>query len=186
MKLIDKFIPFDCVENIYKIDYNKLYSQGFKIILFDLDNTIQRNIDNLPSDLALKQINIIKEVGFKVFILSNNSVERISDTLKYLNIEGYGKSKKPLKKGFNKVLKDLICKGLITKPEEVLMIGDQVLTDVWGANKVNIKPILVKPIDLTTEKWYTSLNRKTEKKIIHKIRKRNKDLYEKMIKILEI
>ena len=86
MKMIDKFIPTYCYKDIYEIDYTKLYSSGIKIILFDLDNTIQKNIDKTPSLEAINKINEIKKMGFKVYILSNNSMERIQDTLTKLDV----------------------------------------------------------------------------------------------------
>ena len=64
------------------------------------------------------------------------------------------------------------------------MIGDQVLTDVWGANKMGLRSLLVKPIDLSTEKWYTTLNRNTERRIIEKIKKRDIEKYKKIKKML--
>lgn len=184
MKMIDKFIPTYCYKDIYEIDYTKLYSNGIKIILFDLDNTIQKNIDKTPSQEAIDKINELKEIGFKVYILSNNSMERIQKTLDILNINGFARAQKPLKKGFRKVLKNLYESKLINDSKEVLMIGDQVLTDVWGANKMGINSLLVKPIDLTTEKWYTTLNRNTERRIIEKIKKRDIEKYKQIKKML--
>ena len=184
MKMIDKFIPTYCYKNIYEIDYNKLYSNGIKIILFDLDNTIQKNIDKTPSQEAIDKINKLKEIGFKIYILSNNSMKRIQKTLDILNINGFARAQKPLKKGFKKVLNNLYANKLINDRKEVLMIGDQVLTDIWGANKMGINSLLVKPIDLTTEKWYTTLNRNTERKIIEKIKKRDIEKYKQIKKML--
>ncbi len=184
MKLINRFIPYDCYKDIYCIDYNKLYSEGVKIILFDLDNTIQKNTDKVPSPEAIELINELKQKGFKVFILSNNSYERISSTLKIFGIEGFARSKKPLKKGYKKALKVLQEQNLIRSKEEVVAIGDQVLTDILGANKMGLKNILVKPIELKTEKWYTKLNRNTEKMIIKKMKKNYKEKYEKIMSIL--
>lgn len=184
MKLIDKFIPSYCYKDIYEVDYNKLYSDGVKIIFFDLDNTIQRNIDKAPSEIAINKIKEIKELGFKVYLLSNNSYERIEETLNILNIEGFGRTKKPLKKNINKVINMLVQKKYINSSKEICLIGDQVLTDVWGANNTGMKSILVKPIDLTTEKWYTSLNRNTERRIIKKIKKRNPAKYDEIMKAI--
>ncbi len=184
MKMIDKFIPTYCYKDIYEIDYTKLYSSGIKIILFDLDNTIQKNIDKTPSLEAINKINEIKKMGFKVYILSNNSMERIQDTLTKLDVSGFARAQKPLKKGFKKVLNNLYENKLINDNKEVLMIGDQVLTDVWGANKMGLHSLLVKPIDLSTEKWYTTLNRNTERIIIEKIKKRDIEKYKQIKKML--
>ena len=123
-------------------------------------------------------------MGFKVYILSNNSMERIQDTLTKLDVSGFARAQKPLKKGFKKVLNNLYENKLINDNKEVLMIGDQVLTDVWGANKMGLRSLLVKPIDLSTEKWYTTLNRNTERRIIEKIKKRDIEKYKQIKKML--
>lgn len=184
MKMINKFIPYDCYKDIYCIDYNKLYSQGVKIILFDLDNTIQKNTDKVPSSQAIALINELKQIGFKVFILSNNSYERIDDILKIFNIEGFARSKKPLKKGYKKALEYLRKQNYIKNNAEIVAVGDQILTDILGANKMGLKNILVKPIELKTEKWYTKLNRNTEKFIIKRMKKKHKEKYDKIMNIL--
>lgn len=179
-RLFDNFIPYDCYETIYNIDYNKLYSIGFKIILFDLDNTISRYKESVGSIEAIKLITDIKKIGFKVFVLSNNSEKRIKKSVNSLDVIGFSKARKPLKGGYKKVLKYLKENNYITCESEVVSIGDQILTDVLGSNRMNIKAILVKPIHLPSEKWYTKVNRRTERMIINMMKKRNYEIYKKI------
>ena len=180
MSLIDKFVPYDSVKDIYSIDYNKLYSIGIKIILFDLDNTISRYKDADPSDEAINLINELKKIGFNVYILSNNKAERIEKTVKKLGILGFSRAKKPLKSGYKKIIKKLHEKELIKSTDEVLTIGDQVLTDVLGSNRMKIRSILVTPMHRGSEKWYTKVNRRTESMIINKMKKKHFEIYKKI------
>lgn len=182
---INKFIPYDCYKDIYSIDYKSLYEQGIKVIIFDLDNTISGYKEKDPSREAIMLMEQLKEIGFLVLVLSNNNYKRIQRSLDSLKIIGFEKAKKPLKRGYKKVINFLIDKECIKNTNEIVAIGDQILTDIWGANKMDIKSILVKPINLSDEKWYTKLNRKTESRIINKFKKVNYTIYSKIKEIKE-
>ena len=75
---VTKFIPKMCVETVYDINFTKLYEEGKKYILFDLDNTL------IPYDIAYADdklrtlFNDIQNLGFKIMIVSNNKSDRIS------------------------------------------------------------------------------------------------------------
>ena len=60
------------------------------------------------------------------------------------------------------------------------MIGDQLLTDIWGANRFDAYSILVNPIKKKTEKWYTKINRKTEVKMIERIKNELPDTFNRL------
>ena len=160
-----KFIPYQCYDTIYKIDYDKLYSEGRKIILFDLDNTIIGYHETLPSMKDKELIDSLKLKGFIPVIMSNNHTDRIENVAKFLEVEKLSNSKKPLKFGYKKIFKKF--PGYL--PCNFVAIGDQIVTDVWGASRNGVKSILVKPIRLDNEKWYTRFNRKIERLIIEKI-----------------
>ena len=182
MKYMKKcnFVPYMCYQDIYKIDYDKLYSEGIKIILFDLDNTIIGYHETMPSNDIKEFINGLKQKGFIPIIMSNNHTERIENVSKFLDVDKLSNSKKPLKFGYKKILK----RYPNYKPCNFVAIGDQIVTDIWGASRMNIKGILVKPIRLDNEKWYTRFNRRIEKLIIHKkIKKVNYELYTDILKI---
>ena len=81
--------------------------------------------------------------------------------------------KKPLKCGLRKALKYLDVKN----KNEVISVGDQLMTDVLGSKRSNIDCILVKPLKKSNEKWYTKLNRKNEKHVLKRIKKFNEQIY---------
>ena len=122
-----------------------------------------------------------KEEGFEVIIVSNNSdKERVSSFANQLDISSISVAMKPLKRGVKKALKLASRKY---KSDEVVCIGDQLMTDVFSANRMNFSSVLVKAIDRKTEKWTTRFNRKLELHVIKKIRKKYPNLYEERIKI---
>ena len=87
-----------------------------------------------------------------------------------------------MKFGYKKIFKKF--PGYL--PCNFVAIGDQIVTDVWGASRNGVKSILVKPIRLDNEKWYTRFNRKIERLIIEKIiKKKDYQKYQLILKIKE-
>lgn len=170
---VTKFIPDICVNNIYEIDYNKLYSEGKRIILFDLDNTLLPYDVKYAYDELKNKINELRKIGFEVMIASNNNKKRVGAFCLELNMKFVASSKKPFKFGFKKALRILGIKDRSL----VVAVGDQIMTDVLGANRMKFTSVLVRPIKKSTEKWYTKFNRNNEKRILKRIKKYNEDTY---------
>lgn len=173
---ITKFIPYIIEETVYDIDFNKLYEQGKRFILFDLDNTL------LPYDVPLAHeklrnlLNSLRIMGFKIMIVSNNSSERVNKFCEDVNMICITRAKKPFKNGFKKAMKLLGC----FNKKQVVSVGDQVMTDVLGSNRTKIDCILVKPLKKSNEKWYTKLNRKMEKHVLKRIKKYDESIYKEL------
>lgn len=176
---IKKFIPKDCHKTVFDIDYKKLYDEGKKIIIFDLDNTLLSYSENEPKEDVINLINNIKEIGFTLVILSNNHNKRLSRVGNILKIKAFANAKKPLKFGYKRILKRF---KQFTK-NEFICIGDQLMTDCLGASRMKLETIIVKPIYLKDEHWYTKVNRITEKNIIKMMKHRYKDMYNKLVDI---
>ena len=160
---MDKFVPDLFYQNVYSIDYKKLKKMGIKCLIFDLDNTISSYEVNEP-DKKIKELfyNLAKD--FKIILLSNNTKNRVRPFKEKLNVDSSYKSGKPFKKKYQKVL-DLYG----YKDTEIACIGDQLLTDVLGANKMGFTSILVNPIS-PNEPFRTRINRFFERKIIKKLK----------------
>ncbi|MEG0026260.1 MAG: YqeG family HAD IIIA-type phosphatase [Bacilli bacterium] len=159
-----KFIPKGYKNSVFDIDYKRLKKKGIKCLLFDLDNTL------LPAksyDLDNSVIALIKQltVDFKIIIISNSTSRRLKK-IKGLEVAFYSFSLKPLKRNFKKIIRDY----KLTK-EEMVIIGDQFLTDILGGNRMGITTILVNP--LSGDLVCTKINRFLEEKIVNKLGKRN-------------
>lgn len=162
---MENFIPDIYQKSIYDIDYKKLKHQGIKCLLFDLDNTlIPVNVD-VPTK-KVKELFASLEKDFKLIIISNSGKKRLIPFKEGLNIDVSASSHKPFKKKYLKIMN-------IYKFEyhEIAAIGDQLLTDIYGANRVGITSILVNPIG-DYEKWCTKVNRFLESFIYRKLRKK--------------
>ena len=180
IKMITWFIPYkniipdDYVSSIFDIDYNKLYSNGKRLILTDLDNTLISYKATEPTDELYKWKSELEGMGFEIIIVSNSGKKRVKHFSNMLGIKYVNLSTKPLKRGFKKALKIASTKY---KKEEVVVLGDQLLTDVYGAKRMKFSMILVKAIDKKTERLVTKHNRKNEDKMLKKVCKKNYGLY---------
>lgn len=180
IKMITWFIPYkniipdDYVSSIFDIDYNKLYSNGKRLILTDLDNTLISYKATEPTDELYKWKSELEGMGFEIIIVSNSGKKRVKHFANMLGIKYVNLSTKPLKRGFKKALKIASTKY---KKEEVVVLGDQLLTDVYGAKRMKLSMVLVKTIDNKTERLVTKHNRKNEDKMLKKVCKKNYGLY---------
>ena len=168
---MNNLIPDIYQNNVYNIDYSKLKKRGIKCLLFDLDNTLTLNNEKSPTVELQKLFMRLEDIGFKVIIMSNSSKKRLASFKETLNVDTAYHSYKPLSFKYKKILKMYKF-----KLSEVAAIGDQVLTDVWGANRVGITSILVDKLGDDTFIG-TKINRFIENKILKKLSKRG--IYEK-------
>lgn len=154
--------PKKYLNSVKEIDINLLKSNEIKGLVLDVDNTLIDFNKNIPEGIK-EWMEHLKQNGIKCCILSNsNNEEKISYVSNQLNIPYIHFAKKPCKSGFEKAKKLL---GLEAK--NIAVVGDQIMTDVIGANRSNMFSILVKPID---DKDYllTKVKRPLEKLIIKK------------------
>ena len=175
-----KFVPSLYVNTVFDVDYTKLYESGIRLILTDLDNTLISYKETKANTDVYKWISDRKNEGFEVIIVSNNSdKDRVTSFALDLDIKSVSVAMKPLKRGIKKALKLASRKY---SSNEVVAIGDQLMTDVFAGNRFNFSTVLVKAIDRKTEKWTTRFNRKLELYVINKLRKKYPELYEERIK----
>ncbi len=127
-------------KDIFSINYETLKQKGIKCLLFDIDNTMARVDEKVPKKEVIELINKLKK-DFKVIILSNALYHRVKKFKKTLGIDGYYFSCKPHQRIYKKVLKECGFKS-----DEIAAIGDQLCTDIKGANRIGITSILVDQI----------------------------------------
>ena len=176
-----KFIPTIYKETVFDINYTKLYESGIRLILTDLDNTLVSYKDDFVNEKLMSWLRSRQEEGFEVMIISNNSSEkRVKEFAAKLEIPYIAKAMKPLKGGFKKVLKLASRKY---NPNEVVALGDQLMTDVFAANRMNYTSVLVKAIDRKTEKWTTRVNRLLEGHVLKVIEKKYPEVFEKSLRV---
>lgn len=163
---MENFIPDIYQKNIYDINYKKLKKKGIKCLLFDLDNTLVPVKTDIPNK-KLKELFAYLERDFKIIILSNSNRKRLIPFKEGLNVDVAASAHKPFKKKYLKIIE--LYKF---KDHEIAAIGDQLLTDILGANRMGITSILINPIG-EYEKFGTKINRFIEGFIKRYLKKRN-------------
>lgn len=163
---MEHFIPDMYQKSIFDINYELLRKQGIKCILFDLDNTLAPINVPVP-DKTLKDLFAdLEYMGFKLIILSNSPKVRVEPFKEKLNVDSSCNSRKPLKKKYKKIMAIYDFKD-----SEIACVGDQLLTDILGANRMGFLSILVNPIS-NTDSFGTRINRFFEKIIFKVLDKR--------------
>ena len=153
-------------KSIHNISYSKLKKLGIKCLVFDLDNTIAF-IDQDQISEDTKQLLFDLKEDFQIVIISNNTKKRVQPYADILKCDYISSASKPLTKGFR-----TIAKRYHLKAQEMCMIGDQIVTDIFGGNRYGMFTILVDPLGKKDLK-ITSLNRLIEKIILNRYQKRN-------------
>ncbi|MDE7368091.1 MAG: YqeG family HAD IIIA-type phosphatase [Lachnospiraceae bacterium] len=125
----------------YEIPYEEFYKKGYRAIIFDIDNTLVPH--GAPADQrAQKLCGRLRELGFQICFLSNNNTKRVAPFAETLGATYISNAGKPFKKGYQQA-----AARLQVKESNILFVGDQVLTDIIGANRAGYYSILVGPVD---------------------------------------
>lgn len=137
--------PDEYLDSTYEIDFEQLYEDGYRGVIFDIDNTLVPH--GAPADERSKKLlNYLRDRGFKIVLLSNNSKARVDMFNEDLHLDCIPMGAKPFLKNYKKAMEIM---G--TSKENTFFVGDQLFTDVWGAKRLGIRSILVKPINAKEE-----------------------------------
>jgi len=165
--MIESFLPRLRVKSIYDIPLDDLYAQGIRGVITDLDNTLVGARVPLATTELIHWLKLVKEKGMQVVIVSNNNDSRVGAFSTPLQIPYIHAARKPTQGAFRKALNILNL-----QPNETIMVGDQMMTDVFGGNRMGLYTVLVAPIAPNEEGFTTKINRRLEKIAISKLRKR--------------
>ena len=180
--MITWFLPNEYVSSIFDIDYNKLYEDGKRLILTDLDNTLISYLKTEPDDKLFEWKKEKEAMGFEIIIVSNSRKDRVEHFANLLDLKFQKFAKKPLVGGLKKAIK----KGERDyKKEEIIVFGDQLMTDIFGSKRLGLDVYLVQAIDKKTEYFTTRFNRRLEKKMLKKIKRKYPELYKEKLERYE-
>jgi len=170
--VLKNFLPNEYVKSIFDIQPAVLKQKGIKGIITDLDNTlVPWNVKDATPEV-IEWFKQMDEHDIEITIISNNKLERVKVFSEPLGKPYVYSARKPLRRSFQEVTKQM---GL--KKDEIVVIGDQILTDVLGGNRAGLYTILVVPIVQTDEK-ITRINRMIERRILNYMRKKGKISWE--------
>lgn len=160
-------IPKLRVNTVFDIHLEDLYEQGYRGIITDLDNTLVGAKAPLATPELIAWFKKVKEIGFQLIIVSNNQLERVSKFATPLDIQYVYKARKPSNTPFRKAMKMMDLTN-----EQTIVVGDQMLTDVYGGNRLGLYTVLVMPIAIDDEGFVTRyFNRRVERIALTRLRK---------------
>ncbi len=169
--MLKRFLPKDYKPTVFEIPFDRLYEQGYRGLIFDIDNTLSPNNIPEPTDDIINLMQHLKELGYKICLLSNNNEGRVELFNKKLNLFTVPNANKPGLGGMEKALK--LMETAVT---HTILVGDQIFTDMWCGNRIGMHTILVEPLSLT-EEVLIRLKRFLEKPVMAKykrIQKKNR------------
>lgn len=167
--MFDRFFPDECRDSTYEIDFEALYREGYRGLLFDIDNTLVPH--GAPADDRAKALFArLRGIGFKSCFLSNNQYERVSSFNEPIGEIFIENAHKPSVRNYLKAME-----LLGTNTGNTIFIGDQLFTDIYGAKRAGIRNILVKPIH-PKEEIQIVLKRYLEKIVLYFYHKEEGDL----------
>lgn len=159
--MLKRFYPDEYLDSTYQIDFEKYYEEGYRGVIFDIDNTLVPH--GAPADeRAVALFERLKAIGFQTVLLSNNKEPRVKMFFDGVTASHYiYKAGKPGTKNYEKAM------ALIgTNKQNTFFVGDQIFTDVYGAKRTGIRGILVKPIH-PKEEIQIVLKRYLEKVVLY-------------------
>ena len=162
---INLVIPNMYKKNIYEIDYKELKKNNINNLIFDIDNTILKVDDTFVPKKLIGLFNKLKKEGFNICIVSNNGINRTKTPAEKLEVKFISNAKKPKKEAFDKALEILD-----SKINNTAMIGDQMLSDIRGANAYGLYTILVDPLE-NKYNLQTKVSRVLQNKMEKKLQK---------------
>lgn len=154
-----KLFPSAEESSAYQIDFQKEYEKGIRGVLFDVDNTLVPH--GAPADhRAVALFAALRQMGMKTCIISNNKEPRVKPFAEAVGSPFICQAGKPSVRGYQQGMK-----LMGTEPKSTLFVGDQIFTDIYGANRASIRSYLVHPIN-PREEIQIVLKRYLEKPVL--------------------
>ena len=149
------FCPDEYYDSTYSINFESLYKEGYRGVIFDIDNTLVPH--GAPADeRSIALFERLKAIGFDAVLLSNNKEARVAMFNEPIGVHMIWKANKPSPVKYREAM---ALMG--TDESSTIFVGDQLFTDVWGAKNANIRSFLVKPMN-PQEEIQIVLKRKLE------------------------
>jgi len=151
--------PKEWKKSIFDIDFETLLSKGFRVFIFDYDNTLAPwKEEKVPK----KTLEIIENLSKRAtVVIASNGREKKIEGLKCRTI---WQAKKPFARKLMKFLEEIQA-----DQNKVVVIGDQIFTDIFFGNRMGFYTIKVEPIS-KREFWGTKILRLLEKLVMPFIR----------------
>ena len=127
--MLERFYPNEYLDSVYDIDFEMYYKQGIRGIISDIDNTLVPHGAPATEEIVAL-FDKIHKLGIDTCLISNNQEPRVEPFAYAVKSKYIFDAHKPSTKNYRKAMK-----LMGTTPKNTLFLGDQIFTDIWGANK---------------------------------------------------
>lgn len=160
-------LPDEMADSVMELSPKWLKQRGIELLLLDFDNTLLSYSSSVPSKELLAWIGDLKRQGILIAVVSNSYKDRVPQFCREFDIPCIRKANKPSVRGILEAMKTM---GVPS--EKTALAGDQIFTDVLGANRSGILSILISPVELSN--WFLRLRYRLERPFIYLAGKRGK------------
>ena len=164
--MINWFKPTWMVNSIYQVSPDRLKKHGISTIFSDLDNTLIAWNDPHGTDQLKRWYHFLRRRRIQLVVVSNNTHHRVAKALRGLDLPFVSWSMKPSAFGIKRALARYQLRR-----NRVVMVGDQLMTDIWAAHQAHVRCIWVQPL-VNTDKWNTRVNRFFERRVYHALKRK--------------
>jgi len=136
-------IPKFSVKSVFELTPELLTKHGISLVLTDLDNTLAPYSGEAPSDELVGWKNELSAASIDIFIVSNTKTLRAKQFASLWGVPYIDGAGKPSP---NAVIR--AAESMNKTAGETLLVGDQIFTDVWSANRAGVLSVIVEPLRL--------------------------------------
>ena len=157
------FIPDFFFANVLELTPDVLKSLGIRSLLLDIDSTIITYRTRVLVPGTEEWLQTLKKAGISVCLLSNGHRKRVMDTANLFHLPFVCHAFKPFPFGCLRAVTSLCFERASTA-----VVGDQLFADVLAGRLAGLKTILVRPVGLDEEPWFTALKRPLERLVLRR------------------
>ena len=143
--MLEKFYPNEYVNSVEDIDFDMYYKQGIRGVIFDIDNTLVPH-GHPATDKSIEFFEKLRKIGLDTCLISNNQEPRVEPFAYAVKSKYIFDAHKPSTRNYKKAME-----LMHTDVDSTIFVGDQIFTDVYGANRTGIQSVMVKKIDKKEE-----------------------------------
>lgn len=155
------FYPTLYRRRITDLTADTLRALGVRGILLDVDNTLTTHDNPVPDARVSAWLSEMRQAGFALTVVSNNRDERVRPFAEAIGLSFQARAAKPLPRGYRAAARSM---GLT--PRQCVAVGDQIFTDILGANLAGMKSVLLEPIELEVEQKFIVFKRRFERVLL--------------------
>lgn len=165
LKIFKKCLPDMFVRSVFELDEEFYRSRGIKGVIFDIDNTLVRHTEAVPPAEITEYFSRLDKWGVRAAVVSNNKKERVQKFCAPLGVPYAARAYKPRRKPLRTV-----AAKLGVPPDEICLVGDQLFTDIFGANRMGFFSVAVTALG-ENETGFVSFKRFFENLLLKSVQK---------------